>query len=275
MDEQAAFHRVGDIHLFSGVFRVAATAVDTMIPRFFVPNFAGQPRFDLPANEAHHALNVLRLQVDDAIEVFDGLGNAQPATIRLAKRHQVAVETSGPLRNTPLPIRRLTIAVALPKGDRQRVLVEKLSELGVDRLIPLAAERAVAQPTASAIQRLVAIVIAACKQSGRNWLMTIDPPQKVQDLCTTMANNSKILGWFADPAGTPLSQEHSSLTTSEFFGLVGPEGGWTEDERNLAVQAGCAPISLSPNILRVETAAIALAAIAQQRITAVGLDELP
>jgi 16S rRNA (uracil1498-N3)-methyltransferase len=149
--------------------------------------------------------------------------------------------------------RELTLAVALPKGERQKWLVEKLTELGVTRLVPLITERGVAEPTASAIERLQRGVIEASKQCGRNRLMEIAQPRQAGDLFANWPQSATRL--IADPAGiSPLRPADSAAIVA-----VGPEGGFTPGEQDSARKSGWQTVSLGPRILRVETAALALA----------------
>jgi 16S rRNA (uracil1498-N3)-methyltransferase len=141
----------------------------------------------------------------------------------------------------------LTLAVALPKGDRQKWLVEKAVELGVVRIVPLVTERGVAQPVEQALRRLWRAVIEASKQCGRNRLLEIDEPQSWPLFVERTAGEPRRL--LAHPTAT--------ATTA----AIGPEGGFTDEEVALAVVAGWQLVDLGPRILRVETAAILLAAV--------------
>ena len=146
--------------------------------------------------------------------------------------------------------------MALPKGDRQKWLVEKATELGVARLVPLVTERGVAQPGESTLQRLRRAVIEASKQCGRNRLMEIAAPQAWHEFLAGHRDVPRRL--VAQPGATarPMFQ-----TCEQTVAAVGPEGGLTDDELARAVAQGWQPIGLGPRTLRVETAALALAAI--------------
>jgi 16S rRNA (uracil1498-N3)-methyltransferase len=145
------------------------------------------------------------------------------------------------------------LAVALPKGERQKWLVEKLTELGVTRLVPLVAERGVAEPTPSAIERLKRGVIEASKQCGRNRLLELAPPRRAAELFADATLPMPRL--IADPEGhaeIPARGEHTIVA-------VGPEGGFSSAERSAAETGHWQPVSLGPRILRIETAAVAVA----------------
>jgi 16S rRNA (uracil1498-N3)-methyltransferase len=151
----------------------------------------------------------------------------------------------------------LTLAVALPKGERQKWLVEKAVELGVTRIVPLQAARAVAQPTAGALDRLRRTVIEASKQCGRNRLLEISEAQSLHTLIGNVPADAVRL--MAHPRGASITSMELHSRSAGIDCLIGPEGGFTEDEVERAALAGWQPVSLGQRILRVETAAIALA----------------
>ena len=153
----------------------------------------------------------------------------------------------------------LVVGVSLPKGDRQKWLVEKLTELGVTELVPLVTERGVAQPTEAALERLGRSVIEAAKQCGRNRLMRIAKPQALGEwVCGE--TSGEIRRWIAHPAGQAIVSLDVSVATATRI-AIGPEGGFTDSEIATAIDAGWQSVNLGPRILRVETAAVALAAV--------------
>ena len=231
---------------------------NTVGSRYFCPVPANAEIVRLPAEEAHHFANVLRGKIGDPIILIDGSGCEFLATVTAIKRDKIDVQIlSKSVVDRELDF-KIAIAVALPKGDRQKVLVEKLTELGVQELIPLITERGVAQPTDSAIERLMGQVIAACKQSGRTRFMNIARPQSMAEMCR--GNPVEATKFFADITGTRMP--HSiALPGSAIIAAVGPEGGFSPAEFSLFKETGWSAISLGNRILRVETAAIALAAI--------------
>jgi len=227
-----------------------------MSERFYVsePPVAG--RVTLGGDEARHLARVMRARVGDEVAIFDGRGRAWPARVVAVGRGTVEL-AAGELRESPpRPGATLTLAVALPKGDRQKWLIEKLTELGVDVLVPLVTERGVAEATPAAIERLGRGVIEACKQCGRDRLMEIGEPVTVAEIVA--ARPVAAVGLVADPAGGPLPA--GGQQAPAVIGLVGPEGGLTASELAAADAAGWRRITLGHHVLRTETAAIALAA---------------
>jgi 16S rRNA (uracil1498-N3)-methyltransferase len=237
-----------------------------MSERFFLATSPVDGRAELVGDEARHLARVLRAAIGDAVAVFDGRGSEWPARVTAIGRDRVGLEVGPPLA-PPAPPLPLTLAVALPKGDRQTWLVEKLTELGCGRLVPLVTTRGVAEATPAAIERLGRAAIEACKQCGRNTLLEITPP--VTLAAVLAARDPGVLAVVADPAGEPfgpLLAGHAAAVLA----LVGPEGGFTAEELAVAEAAGCRRVSLAPHILRVETAAIALAAGVAMRTGAPG-----
>jgi 16S rRNA (uracil1498-N3)-methyltransferase len=233
-----------------------------MSERFFVTSPVTANRAQLDGAEAHHLTHVMRAKAGDLVTLFDGTGCEFEARIETVGKSNVELAVlSGREVDRESP-RRLTLAVALPKGDRQQWLVEKAVELGVMAIVPLIAERSVAQPVASAIARLERMVIEASKQCGRNRLLEIGPPQR----WTTFASESDSaqIRLLTHPGGKPfrsaLPTKSDGATARGVIAAIGPEGGFTSEEVQHAVAAGWTTVDLGPRVLRVETAAVAIAA---------------
>jgi 16S rRNA (uracil1498-N3)-methyltransferase len=230
-----------------------------MSERFFITTQPAGDRAILEGDEARHLTRVLRAKVGDTVSLFDGRGREWPARVASLGRDRVELDTGEPTID-PLPPAAipLTLAVALPKGERQKWMVEKLTELGAARLVPLETTRGVAEATASAQARLERVVIEACKQCRRNTLMEIAAGRPLDRLLAEVPAGACVV--IAHPGGAPLDVATMPPTATAMLALVGPEGGFTDDELCIADRAGVIRISLGPHILRVETAAIALAA---------------
>jgi 16S rRNA (uracil1498-N3)-methyltransferase len=208
---------------------------------------------------------VMRTSVGDEVTLFDGSGAEFKATIETLRRADAEVriiERREVDRELPFD---LVVGVALPKGDRQKWLVEKLTELGVITLVPLVTERSVAQPAAGALDRLHRSVIEAAKQCGRNRLMKIAEPRSWNEWIvgcpgSTASGPLAIRRLLAHLSGSPLSElDHSQPIATHL--AIGPEGGLTDAEVAAAIDAAWQSVSLGPRILRVETAAIVLSAV--------------
>lgn len=228
-----------------------------MSERFYVPEPIASNRVTLAGDEARHLTSVMRAKVGDEVLLFDGSGAELVAHVAAVRKLAVELDIAERREiNRELPF-DLTLAVALPKGDRQKWLAEKATELGVTRLVPLVTSRGVAQPVEAALERLRRGVIEASKQCGRNRLMEIAEPQTAVAYVANVPDTA--LRLWADPTGEPLSGIQAAGAT-QIHCAIGPEGGFTSEETAAAKLAGWRLVSLGPRILRIETAAIMLAA---------------
>jgi 16S rRNA (uracil1498-N3)-methyltransferase len=211
----------------------------------------------LENEEAHHLLNVMRGKIGDEVTLFDGTGVEYDVSIERLEKRAVLLAVSARREVNRESTRRLHLGVALPKGDRQQWLCEKLVELGCEELTPLIARRSVAEPVEAAMTRLRRFVIEASKQCGRNRLMRIGSPMSVADFLMMTPPNTQCV--FLDASGERFVGASEGVSDA-YRAAVGPEGGWSEDEMNAAKAAEWRVVSLGARVLRVETAAIALAA---------------
>jgi len=232
-----------------------------MSRRYFIETPITGREATLAGQEAHHLLHVMRASRGDEVVLFDGSGAEFPARVEALERQQVRLAVLERVeidRELAAPI---TLAVALPKGERQKWLVEKATELGVARLVPLESARGVAQPVAGALDRLRRSVIEASKQCGRNRLLEIAQPRDWSEFVKAPPANAVRL--VAHPGGSLTRDAVAGMALADSAWLaVGPEGGFTDDEIGLARSAGWQVVGLGKRILRVETAAIWLAALA-------------
>jgi 16S rRNA (uracil1498-N3)-methyltransferase len=228
-----------------------------MSERFFLAAAPRDGHAILAGDEARHLARVLRAKVGDEVRLFDGSGAEWPARVARIGRDEVLLDVATALPHIGSAGSTLTLAVALPKGDRQKWMVEKLTELGVARLVPLVTARGVAEATDSARARLERGVIEACKQCGRNTLMEIGAAATLESLATPLPPGT--LRLIAHPGGMPLDAA-SVPPQDAVVAVVGPEGGFALEEIAVAERHGFKPVSLGPHILRIETAALALAA---------------
>lgn len=208
----------------------------------------------LDGSEAHHLTTVRRFRPGDQVILFNGNGYECPARIEEVSRRSVSLEILECQEvNRELPF-LLTVAAPLPKGDRSQVLLEKLTELGVSRFIPLRTKHTVVLPRESKIEKLGRFVIEASKQCGRNVLMEIGPLTEWEAFCH---NENSARQYIAQPGGGPLPGDGNP---EAIVVAIGPEGGFTDEEVESARASEWQAIDLGPRVLRVETAAIALSA---------------
>jgi 16S rRNA (uracil1498-N3)-methyltransferase len=227
-----------------------------MSERFYISSPVSGDRAELTGDEARHLTTVMRAKLGDEVTLFDGRGAEFIAHVTEIRKHAVELTIAERREiSRELPF-NFTLAVALPKGDRQKWLVEKATELGVTRLVPLITERGVAQPTEAAIDRLRRSVIEASKQCGRNRLMEVAAPITAHECFQTAAVDA--VRALADPAGPSLGSI-SFTPQGSIIAAIGPEGGFAANEIAAASAAGWQLMSLGKRILRVETAALAIA----------------
>ena len=223
--------------------------------------------------EAHHLLHVLRLKTGHCISLFDGSGTEADATITHSSRREVFCTVTHRRQTPKAAFVRLTVIAAPPKAERLKWMVEKLTEVGVERLILLESERTVVTPGESRVDRLRSSVISACKQCRRNVLMQISPLQSLASVLEDVTSG-RLVGELRIAHPSPLSFRVPSCATThsgERLLLIGPEGGFTEAEVESAINAGAVLMSWPSTILRVETAAIVFASqlLADQRESAI------
>jgi len=230
--------------------------------RYFIDTPVDSDHITLTGSEAHHLIHVMRAEVGDQLTLFDGSGTQFSAEIQQLKKNSAALlicERQAIDRELPA---QLTVATALPKGDRQKWLVEKLVELGTSCLIPLVTQRSVAKPVPQALARLERSVVESSKQCGRNRLMKINAPLTVAELTEQNSPNTLCLVAHPEPSSKDgsLDRELAKQPESDLLLAIGPEGGWADQEIEQFTAAQWHIISLGPRILRMETAAVSLAA---------------
>ena len=228
--------------------------------RLHVPPLTEAGKIDLPPAEAHHARSVLRLRAGEPVELFDDIGRTAAGVIVSTDAAGVRVEVSavsGPSPAGP----RVSVASAVPKGERADWLVEKLGELGVERWMPLVTARSVVTPGRGKLDRWGRLAVEAAKQSRRAGVMAIG---EVTPLAAVLGAPAVDRIWFstgstAEPIAAVLAKRQAAgpLTL-----LVGPEGGWTDEECVALTAAGATAAKLTATVLRVETAAVVGAGVA-------------
>lgn len=235
-----------------------------MAERFYHPQLqTGEIR--LSPEESQH-VRVSRLRVGDDVILFDGQGHEGYGTIVRCDRREVVVrvrEIASVSRELTHP---LVLCVPLPHGERQRWLVEKATELGVTRLVPIITRFSDAHSRGAKVDRLRRWVIEASKQCGRTLLMTVDTPAEWEQVRASMGGLTR---YFCHPSEGFLWEEPPQSPSGMVI-AVGPEGGWSEEEVEDARSGGWTVVGLGPTILRVETAALVACGIARTWLLGTG-----
>ncbi len=228
--------------------------------RFFVdPNLLAADRIDLPDDTLKH-LKVLRLSVGDRIELLDGSGQVATARIDILTRQnaQVSIENRRQKEESALPV---TLLQGLPKADKFDLILQKGTELGISRFLPVLTRRCQPEGGKRRQERWQRIVREAARQSGRIRLPEITEPMPLEQALAQQEGDLKLVAW--EQAATPLNQALAGRRPQAVVLLVGPEGGFDPDEVTRAQRHGYIPVSLGPRILRTETAGFVLAGLLQ------------
>ena len=234
----------------------------------------------LSGDALHHIATVLRLREGDSIELFDGDGRCARATLEALDKRAATLRVGAP--STPKDLEatvRLTLLFAIPKGDGADRIVRACTELGVAALRPLRTERTVASPPAGRRERWRRIAEEAARQSGRVAVPDVHAPQALTDALRDRTGEriddrrrfARLMAWVperATPLADALPDDAARPTDVEL--IIGPEGGMTDAEAELARERGFRTVSLGPRILRTPTAAIAATALVLHRVADLG-----
>ncbi|MET3138263.1 16S rRNA (uracil1498-N3)-methyltransferase [Undibacterium sp. GrIS 1.2] len=229
------------------------------MPRFFCPlPLTIGASIDLPTDVAHHIF-VLRLSAGENISLFNGEGASYVATLVSVTKKSVTAEVKVFLpEECELPF-ALTLAQALPEASKMDWIIEKAIELGVTTIQPLSSQRCVVRLSAERAEKKLAhwqgIIVAAAEQCGRNRLAHLSP---VMDLPKWLAQQDMhkriLLSPRADQSLADWARHHPAQSVSL---MIGPEGGFSDDEEMLAIRQGVLTLSMGPRVLRTETAGLA------------------
>jgi len=232
------------------------------LSRFFVDLPLSLGQHPLPEAQAHYIGRVLRLAVGDAVQLFDGSGQefvgelveVGKKSVQVELREQFSGQTESPLR--------IHLGQGLSRGERMDWAIQKATELGVAEITPLVSERCEVRLKDERADKRLAhwrqIAISACEQCGRSRVPTINPPLGLGDWLAQTAADLKLV---LHPVAEPLAG-HARPASLAF--LIGPEGGLSDAEVQLAQQAGYHSARLGPRVLRTETAPVVAISVAQQ-----------
>lgn len=208
---------------------------------------------ELSEEEAYHAGRVLRLRIADIVELFDGNGNLASAEVIVSEKHKIEIKITGTQFSEKLPL-YIAAAFCPPKGKRCGVAVEQLTELGVDRLIPLKSARSVADGGDPSKWQQRAV--EACKQSKRLYVPEISELLDIKGLVEIFLQFDKVyLASLSEGAITKSDLSDDIPADGKVLWLIGPEGGFSEEEESFFVENGAKKVVFSQNILRIGTAA--------------------
>lgn len=233
-----------------------------MLPRFFVPGASpGARQLSLPSNEAHHAIEVMRLRAGDQVLVFDGAGREWRAVVSACGRRRAAVELLEPVEPVPEPRVHVTLAQAVLKGDHMDAAVRDATMLGVTAIAPVitahAAVNAAAASGTKARDRWTRVAISSTKQCRRAVVPSIGPAMSLENWLGSLSDDGERIV-LAEPSATSgaLRPYAPGLPPARAVLAVGPEGGWAAGELEVFAASGFSGLTLGSATLRAEAAAL-------------------
>jgi len=246
--------------------------------RFFVPpELCRDDVFQLPEREARHAAQVLRLGAGDELTVLNGAGSVLTCAVETASKKRVSVRVTKREKRAPLPC-AITLVQAIPKSPAFESIVQKATEMGAARIVPLLSERVVVQVSTKAgaakVEKWQQIAIESIKQCGSPFLPRIELPTSLDAYLSQSADMAEELSvvcsldeskrTLRDAVETFVANHRRAPTSCRIW--VGPEGDFTPAEYAAIAAIGSIPISLGSLVLRADTAAIACLAVANHEL---------
>jgi len=218
----------------------------------------------LPASESTHLARVLRIKEGDLVEVLDGKGGRFTAQCLQVSRSLVTVHINE-IQQDAAQVPAIRMAIAMGKGNKWDDLIRPLTELGVSVLTPLLTERTEGSVSSSKLQdkkeRWQKLAQEACKQSGNTWMPKFEDPITFTEFVSGIAHKDDCWMTSLSPHTTSFAPKRNAQRITLF---VGPEGGWSSQEEEIAQAGGVNSFSLGPHVLRLETAAVSALAVARQ-----------
>ena len=233
--------------------------------RFFaeIKNISGDEIIISESEKVHHIRDVVRIKQGEAICVCDGKGNEYITTVKAISPDAVTLRVQEKRKASPSTNCTLTIACAIPKKAKFDEIIDKLTQLGVHRIIPLMTERVIVRldkgKQGARHARWLKIAHSASEQSQRGTLPIVESVKTIKEvLSEASAFDAKLIPTLFGERKT-LQEVFAHKKPRNALVFIGPEGDFTDDEVAIAVKAGCIPVSLGDTVLRVDTAALAVA----------------
>ncbi len=213
---------------------------------------------ELDSAASHHLASVLRAKIHQKMIVFNGEGGEYEATITKIEKKKVIIQLGSFNPREAESSLQICLAQGISRGEKMDFTIQKAVELGVTKIVPLLTERCNvkldAQRREKRLEHWQSIIVSACEQSGRNILPEIEPPQAFTSWVSSVQMDQ---GFVLAPIAKQKLHQFSLQKKARVVLLIGPEGGLSEQEIELATQKDFAPLNLGPRILRTETAGIA------------------
>lgn len=213
--------------------------------------------------EFHYLINVLRLKAGQILQLFSGTGLVAEAKIEQVAKKSVEIAVDS-FEQFEKPSIEFHLFLGISKGDRMDYALQKSTELGVTRITPLWTERGDVRLKPDRLEKKMShwqgVITSACEQSYQNFCPELLEPQTLEEL--SLDFNDEHLGFMCDASGVPF-KDYQSLQPKSVSFMVGPEGGWSQEELESIQQTSIKPLKMGPRILRTETAPVVLLSLAQ------------
>jgi 16S rRNA (uracil1498-N3)-methyltransferase len=237
-----------------------------MLPRFYVPHLDSAVRETaMPADEANHLTRVMRLRVGDEIAVFDGRGHEFRASIVSAARGKVLIHLAEPIEPASEARVPITLVQAVLKGDKMDDVVRDATMMGAAAIEPIVTAHTIARARRTENDRWGRVAIASAKQCRRAVVPPIAATREFGEWLASSAHGLRLI--LVEPSAADLEIGSLRVLENHAAGslalIVGPEGGWSQDERARADAAGCLAVTLGALTLRADAVAVAAIAIAR------------
>ncbi len=228
------------------------------LPFFYIDNYAGEKQLVLDEDTSRHVVQVLRMKAGEQINLTDGKGKLLTCEIKEAQKKHCVVEVRETKNEKP-KTKNITIAISLLKNaNRFEWFLEKATEIGVSEIIPLICDRT--EKEKFRYDRMQGILISAMLQSQQCWLPVLHEPVEFAKAVTASAVPQKFIAHCEDGIKSPVTNTQINQSASSII-LIGPEGDFTGEEIQLALQHTFIPVSLGDTRLRTETAGIVAATL--------------
>lgn len=229
------------------------------LPRvYYAEGFKASETINLTEQPHLHLSRVLRKKIGENIVLFNGKGDSIAAEIIKIDKKQTTLKLQDKPISTPKPTLDITLGQVIAKGDKMDFVVQKATELGINSIYPLRSERCDVklnhQREEKRLQHWRNIAISACEQSGRDWLPQIHP---ISELSEFSKHAQQTIKYIMHPLEIKTEIKDKIQTAGSIGLLVGPEGGFSEQEITQAINSGFIGMRLGNNVLRTETAALA------------------
>lgn len=241
--------------------------------RFYCPiqNISGNKIILSDKEQIHHLKDVLRLKAGKEIMLFDEQGNEYNSIIERLSSNTICLKIKQKYKPAFVGRVKITVASAIPKKSKFDDIVDKLTQLGVERIIPLKTERSLIKldqcKETQKLQRWKKIALSATQQSQRNAIPIIDSVKDIKEILAVAENfDLKLIPTLAGRP-KPLREALADFQGKNILVLIGPEGDFSPSEVELAKKAGCVVVSLGDLVLRVETAAVAVVSFIRLNFT--------